>query len=670
MKYGLRYLILIFALCFSNAVFGQSEIGSDTISTEGDSLVVEKERSIVQREGGSANSGIVYYFYENVLNVGLPNLRFIDTTRTLFHRYDPLMKDNIFRTNRGNVGMIAENLEYTFNDDILFSYGKSPFELYRYTPFNTKFYQNTDPYAELYHVLGGEREQDFRAFFTQNVMRGLNVGAEYNVIMAPGTYNRTFTRHHNIRVFSNFISKDQNYRAVAGYYFNKFDANENGGILTAHDSLQDIAKESNKRIIPVRLQRAENVWKENSFYLKQSYRFGITRGDSISKTRINFGYLSHTFEMTRFSTVFDDKELRNSFENYPAILRDSARTFDSTFVELVRNTVSWNIGDVTSYQNSQFLNLSFGAIMDFAKVRTGEQLDTNKSNPIEYYENYNRDFNYLYPFARLRLNYQNRYFLSAGLTYQMDLYYPHKNPSTFSANTRFDYFFNSTTSNKSAFAEVNFSNVLPRPFQEFYIGNSFQWDVTFKNQQTLNFAVGANWKGFYVKSEIATFSNYIHLTPTRFEQADQSFSVFKTSLEKTFRFLSILALDTRLVYQHNSSETIMQFPTFSTRSALYFDFSLLGTTPVQVGFEAFYNTPFYARFYNPALGTFYDQQEFQMGGFAFVDAFLNLRIKRANLFFKFNNIGAGLLGYNYMMTNGYPVAEQTFAFGVLWRFYD
>jgi len=59
-----------------------------------------------------------------------------------------------------------------------------------------------------------------------------------------------------------------------------------------------------------------------------------------------------------------------------------------------------------------------------------------------------------------------------------------------------------------------------------------------------------------------------------------------------------------------------------------------------------------------------------MGGFAFVDAFLNLRIKRANLFFKMSNIGAGLLGYNYMMTNGYPVAERTFAFGVLWRFYD
>jgi hypothetical protein len=316
------------------------------------------------------------------------------------------------------------------------------------------------------------------------------------------------------------------------------------------------------------------------------------------------------------------------------------------------------------------LNLSLGATFDFAKVRTGELLDTNKHDQIEYYENFIRDFNYLYPFARIRLNYQNRYFLSAGLTYQMDLLYPQKNPSTFSVNTRFDYFFDRTKSSDGLFAEVNFSNVLPRPFQEFYISNSFQWDTSFNNVQTLNLAVGVRWKGFLLKGEFTIFDNYIYLTPTKFAQANTTFSLFKTTLEKTFKFWNILAFDTRLVYQLRPTEIYMQLPEFSTRSALYFDFMLLGATPVQIGVEGYYNTPYLSRFYNPALASFYGQGEIETGGFAFIDVFLNLRIKRANLFFKMSNLGAGFWGYNYMMTHGYPVAGRTLAFGVLWRFYD
>ena len=713
MKYGLKYLILIFALSLSGVAFGQFEYSVPTDTTN---VPPEPDRrEIASREGGSANRGTVYFFYENQFNVGRPDLRFIDTISSLFHRHDPIMRNNAFRADRGNLGLISDDLEFFFRDDILFSYGRSPFELYRFTPFNTKLYQNTTPYAELYYVQGGERKQNFRMLFAQNVMRGLNVGAEYNVIMAPGLYNRSHTRHNNIRVFSNFISENQRYRAVAGYFFNHFQSNENGGITMP---LEEAADFTNKRIVPIRLQQAENVWRENSFYLRQSYHFGWNRNRRQSRIQnevlngildenlndtlngnaymngiengelkmengyseandvdvdrqINFGSLSHSLEVKRFHTIFNDRQLNP--ENYPAIFRDSARTHDSTFVELIRNTLSWNIGDVTSFQNSQFLNLSFGATMDLARVRTGYiAFDTTEADTvIQYFRNFNREFSYLYPFIRLRLNYQNRYFLSAGIKYQTNLDTRNLRTFTgFSANARFDYFFNSAQSNDGLFVEANFTDALPRPFQQFYTGNSFQWNNSFRNPQTLHFAAGARWRGFRLRSEIATFNNFIYLTPTNFAQTNETFSIFKTSLERTFRFWRIMAFDTRLVYQHNTSNTIMQLPAFSTRSALYFDFVLLGTTPMQVGFEAFYNTPFHSRFFNPALGMFYDQRELETGGFTFADAFLNLRIARANVFFKMSNLGANLWGHNYVMTNGYPVPYRSFSFGVLWRFYD
>ncbi|MDR1951214.1 MAG: hypothetical protein LBP96_03175, partial [Bacteroidales bacterium] len=701
MKNYSRYLIFIFALCLYNVGVGQTDSDS---TTNGSDL----EKGLVKTEGGSANRGAVYYFYEKILNIGIPDLRFIDTSKSLFHRYDPYMKNNRFRTDRGNVGLIADDLEYSYQDNILFSYGKSPFELYRYTPFNTKFYQNVVPYVEMFYVMAKEREQDFRVLYTQNALQGLNVGAEYNVINSPGVYSRTYTRHNNIRLFSNYISKDKHYRAVAGYYFNKFEANESDGILISYDSLKEASLISNKKIIPVKLQRAENIWKENSFYLKQSYHFGINRKvkekkastsektnvngneeknegeeenenkdnenenedenekghpsdlDTISELNIipklsrNFGYLSHAIEITRFRTMYNDRQF--GIGNYPAVFRDSTQTLDSTFVDLMRNTVSLNFGDVTSYQNSQFFNVSVGVIVDLAKVRTGDVvLDTNKSNPFYYYEDFNRDFNYFYPFARMRLNYKDQYFLTVGAISQTDLHHPSGSPSSISINAGLDYFFGKTNFREGVFAEFNFSDVRPRPFQEFYISNNYLWDYPFENTQTTNLAVGARWKGFHLRAEHTIFNNYIYLTPIHFEQADQSFSIFKTTLEKTFKFLSILAFDTRLVYQQNTSETFLQLPKFATRSALYFDFNLLGTTPVQAGVEVYYNTPFYSRFYNPTLGSFYDQRELETGGFAYMDAFLNLRVQRANLFLKFTNAGADFMGYNYMMTKGYPV---------------
>ena len=661
MKIYLRYLILCFTLCLSGVCFGQSEFDfdSDTIHISSDTteIEVEEPRGLVQAEGGSANRGTVYYFYEKLLNVGIPDLRFIDTTKSLFHRYEPHKRNNRFRADRGNVGLAVEDLEYVYTDNILFSYGKSPFELYRYTPFNTKFYQNVDPYVEMYYVFGGEREQNFRVLYTQNVMRGLNAGAEYNVINSPGVFDRTYTRHNNIRLFSNFISKDQNYRAVAGYYYNKFESNENGGVMIPYDSLQLISNFTNKKVIPVRLRQSENIWTENSFYLKQAYRFGLTRGDSISKSRINFGSLSHALEVTRFRTVFNDRDLNPT--NYPAIYRDSARTFDSTFVGLVRNTFSWNIGDVTSFRNSQFLNLSIGVTSDLAQVRT---------DSIFW-----RNFNYLYPFAKLRLNYHNQYFLTAGATFQTNS--SNERLGT-SFNLGLDYMFDRTNPTEGAFVKFNFSDAQPRPFQNFYISNSFWWDNFFKNTQTLNLAVGARWRGFSLRADHTAFYNYIGLTSTGFVQNgsdDGAFSVFKTTLEKTFKFWSILAFDTRLVYQQvlaSNAKVVMNLPTFSTRNALYFDFDLLQTTPTQIGVDLYYNTPYYSNFYNPALGSFYNQNEFQIGGFPFVDVFLNLRVQRANLFLRYTNIWTGIFGHNHAMTNGYPVPGGTIRFGVLWRFYD
>jgi hypothetical protein len=84
-----------------------------------------------------------------------------------------------------------------------------------------------------------------------------------------------------------------------------------------------------------------------------------------------------------------------------------------------------------------------------------------------------------------------------------------------------------------------------------------------------------------------------------------------------------------------------------------------------------YNTKYYADFYNPALQSFYLQNEFKTGNFFNVNAFIDLRVKRANVFLKVENLlGSWLQKNNYWYTAGYPTYSLWFKIGILWRFYD
>jgi hypothetical protein len=125
-----------------------------------------------------------------------------------------------------------------------------------------------------------------------------------------------------------------------------------------------------------------------------------------------------------------------------------------------------------------------------------------------------------------------------------------------------------------------------------------------------------------------------------------------------------------VVLQKAWNENYLHLPLLLTKNALYFDFILVKHTPTQIGVEMTYNTTYYADYYNPALQSFYLQNDFKTGNFFYVNAFINLKIKRANLFLKGENLLGRGVQRNYMQTPGYPTYAFGFRFGILWRFYD
>ncbi|GHV72432.1 hypothetical protein FACS1894201_01540 [Bacteroidia bacterium] len=607
-------------------------------------------KTIAQKEGGSKNRGTVFTFTENIYNAGIPDFKFIDTITHDIHRYNPIEQDDIFRTNRGNLGLISQPIEYTVNYAVEQDFGYNPFDIYRLTYANTPFFQSREPYSELFYTMGLGQEQMFRVVHAQNVWKGLNIGGEYRAINSKGRYERSYTKHNNARAFANFISKNSHYRAVAAYYFNGFAVNENGGLDIAVDSFAQYA-DQNENMMPVKLSSAERRWKDHSFYAKQSYHLGIGRRDTVPNSGIDLGYLSHSIKVDKRRTDYNDNALLVG--NYPNVFRDSSLTQDSVRYWLMRNTALWSLGDVVNAESNKKINLAIGLTHTLHRISVADSLWINYHTDID-------------AFAQARIYPLPSLVLFGGMCLPISNKDIGNNKSY---NAELQWFFDEKKRGDNVALSFDYAEVLPSPMQEYYISNHYQWSYDYENTENSRLKAALQWKGFRLIVENHRINRSLYLTESGFQQAPEAFTINKLVFEKNFK-VGILALDNRIIYQKLSSEQYLHLPTFLTRNALYLDFVLLKHTPIQVGVEISYNTRYYADNYNPALGLFYYQDAVKTGDFIYGNAFIDLKIARANLFFKLENITAGWLGYNYIMTDNYPTYTMWFKFGFLWRFYD
>jgi outer membrane cobalamin receptor len=129
-------------------------------------------------------------------------------------------------------------------------------------------------------------------------------------------------------------------------------------------------------------------------------------------------------------------------------------------------------------------------------------------------------------------------------------------------------------------------------------------------------------------------------------------------------------IDSKLIYQ-KANQSILRIPSFTANASLSFTQKFLQNVALlQPGIEVYYNTNYMADAYMPMTRSFYLQNETTVGNYAYVDLFLNVRIKRTLFFLKFQHINAGLNGYTYMMVPGYPMPDRGLKFGLSWKFYD
>jgi hypothetical protein len=86
---------------------------------------------------------------------------------------------------------------------------------------------------------------------------------------------------------------------------------------------------------------------------------------------------------------------------------------------------------------------------------------------------------------------------------------------------------------------------------------------------------------------------------------------------------------------------------------------------VQFGVDGNYYTSYYAPSYNPATMAFHTQNEVKCGNFLWMNAYANMKLKKARFFAMFTHVNQGLFGgNNYFAIPHYPLNGRKFQFGV------
>ena len=223
-------------------------------------------------------------------------------------------------------------------------------------------------------------------------------------------------------------------------------------------------------------------------------------------------------------------------------------------------------------------------------------------------------------------------------------------------------------------ADARFELQSANPFFNRYVGNHDRWENDFKAVKTIRV------EGHYINKRLRTdvgvgFTNlfsHIYFDSTAMpRQFNKALVVFTAWGKEVFR-AGHFYFDQSVYFQKSMQEDILSLPAISLYSHNYYqNYLFKGALQLQVGIDLFYNTSFYADNYAPSIMQFHLQREHKTGNYPKVDAFLNLHIKRAQLFVKYEHANYHIKRKgNFFSAADYPINPGMLKFGVQWDFFD
>ncbi len=609
----------------------------------------------------------------------------IDTSIESIQFDNPVNKYYFSNSSLGNYGSpCISNTFFERNEknEFLFLNNYYP---YLFTWDKTLFVNTRRQFTKLSYINGGgstDKEEILEVFHTQNVNKKLNFGLKYNTNASSGQYRFQRTKRNSFNFFSSYDGDYYTYDFSINT--NNFIVNQNGGIVSDTLLLPDYYQSPADLITVFKGEGSQpretayvvDTFKNLNFIMVHNINLSeyLKRNDTLSTDSLSKKTSIGLMVITKYETdkrLFSDKVPQTGIEAglYDSIYYNKLRTFDSIYYRKLENTVRLYIKD--NKTNILYADLSNELIKyNFTSKDQKSRKYPSGSGKKEY------PFNYNFFESNLKI--------SAGAisnTHLFNIYlYGYYYLSGYKQG---NYHLNTSVSllDKSRIPDISgsigFSSEKPFYLYQHYFSNYFNWSENFKPLKNLRLSLKYSHSPNKFESELnyALLRGHIFFDTSGFpKQYNKLLSVLELRIFKNFNFWKFSSLN-KLAFQYVNNETILGIPNVCFNNStffkqdIHFNFTGGGFTAL-LGFDIYYDTKYYGYAYMPPTASFIRQVEKKIGGYPVVDIFLNIKLKRALFFFKFEHINSGLIDRNYFSILHYPRAERMFKAGISWNFYD
>lgn len=586
-----------------------------------------------------------YILEEDLYNIkGRPHG--LDTSITNAHLYDYLYGSNPYQ-NLGLIGTPLNPIYYTPPQTIGRNLGITIFDAYAYDPSGINYYDTKSPYSKLRYVQGSRGQQILEADFARNVNPRWNLGVDFRRVASLKQIGSTIARDpqasgYAAAVYTRYFTKNQRYQLLFNYTHLHQSNNEFGGVRNK-DTVK-IQELTNFRGLDGQLNSGVTRERRNNFHLYHQY--GILK-DSVLQI---FHIADYQYRDNRYQDLSMAGDTFYLALNVEPI--DSLSMTDRTDFDLLENKIGLK---------GQIRRLNYKAYFRAKQFTYSQVTDDTITSNRKYKEN----------------------FLGGELAYVF------KDTSVLSVSGQYyiggeDYFLKAHYTGKflsGGFYRINYS---PTLVQSNYIGNFFRWNNSFSNTLTDNLWLDLNLKLGRILTinpgiRYTGIKDYIYFSENFVPaQENENIKLYMASMNFFLR-IGKFNITERLIYTKydGTKPPVLNIPEIYSHTRTYFQSRAFHKAAVlQLGLDAFWRSTYNANGYMPIIEQFYLNNSVPVKNYMLVDLFLDVRVKRANVFVKISNLlqGAGSpsspFRNTYYTTPGYPGLPRSFDFGIMWMFFD
>lgn len=667
---------LIASLLFCCLVFCTSQLFAQDLKTK---VTNNKELdSLRKKEEGEKDSVIfdsryIRYTTHRLTKDSIQTLP-IDTGLTGIQNFSVLIQPRKPTVGTGVMGLSATSLLFDPRKNIGFDEGFHAMDYYALNHEDVKFYRARTPFTSLYYVNGSDKEQVLKLLHSQNINKNWNFGANFNRIGANGAYTHQRGDVLNAALFTWYQSSNKRYNIWVDGVFNTFKAQENGSIVKDTIFTQSTGTLVDKQAEPVKLNTAKQLWRKNSFMLRQSYFVGRIDSTANANTQniLPTNKITHTLVYTNSSYSFKKDEADPYKVMVLGSLPTSRKPIDSVFTNDSTNVKHLQNDFVYTF----FLRgKGSSAIKNELKIDAGIRHDyySYKQYGIlrdltNYYE-HTASFQNISLLGALGYRFSNRVDINVNLQ------------QIFQGEQTGDFLYEAKSnvflSNKAGRIVLGayMQNKSPEEIFARYYGNYYDWTNNFDRTKTVNLSFNYVNERYGLDASAAYYliDNYLYFAADLEKgiapQQAGNINLLQLSIGKKFTYKSF-HLDAYVVYQKTDSENTLRTPEVYTFNSIYKEQTLFKALKTQIGFDIRYNTPYAALSYSPATSQFYNGDNVKLGTKPVVDVWIKAGLRRANLFLKYDYVNQGLFSNGFYTVNRYPMPDRLLKFGVTWNFYD